>query len=254
MNYEINTEYFWYHEGFIYTTIDVSEELLDKLIVFKDDLDANLVIEDNTRNTSDNILKQIYLQCPNIINDRRLFKAYLSDYFYENKTLLNVLLLSFDEGIPQEIAQTKTNDSLLLARMKKKLIISYAISDSIADQVIKMWVEAILEEPLLIDNNALNIEQFRMDLKNLINNNDLELSEMERKVLIFKWGIDILDKSIDAPRSSKDICDHCHLQIKSYATKYGELSKKAYYCLKSKGRDYTDLLLKLNVIKKSDIV
>ncbi len=143
--YDNEVDFWWYHEGYIYRFIYVSEDLLDKLIFFIGNLETTTV-DEPLPITSHNALRHIYSKCPNILNDRRLLRAYLSDYFYDDKTLLNVLMLSFDEGIPQEIEQTKTNDGLILSRMKKKLIISYAISDSVADQVIKMWVEAIKGE------------------------------------------------------------------------------------------------------------
>lgn len=90
-----------------------------------------------------NCLADIVERCPDVIYDRKKLMAYLMDFMPEDKVIRNVICLSFDEKIPQDIYDRKTVGKMEFQQYKKRLINSFAVADEIATKVVTLWIDAI---------------------------------------------------------------------------------------------------------------
>lgn len=106
-----------------------------KMIVKKDFEDSNILID-------------IIDQCPDVINNRKKLKAYLMDYIPEERNIRNAICFSFDENIPQEIANRGFVSKAQIQQYKNNLKNSYAISENVAEKVVMLWIEALAKTEL----------------------------------------------------------------------------------------------------------
>ncbi len=86
------------------------------------------------------LLSQIISNYPNILDDFKLFRALLMDYYPNNKLMRNVLISSFEEQIPHDISLLKQCSSIEKKRLVKRLMDGYGYGTPLASQVVELWV------------------------------------------------------------------------------------------------------------------
>ena len=79
---------------------------------------------------------------------KKKLKAYLMDYIPEERNIRNAICFSFDENLPQEIANRGFVSKAQIQQYKNNLKNSYAISENVAEKVVMLWIEALAKTEL----------------------------------------------------------------------------------------------------------
>ncbi len=96
--------------------------------------------------TQKNVLKDIFTDYPKVWTDTRRFRALLMDYIPQDKVQRNLILACVEENIPEEIlrAEGVLNEQEKY-RLIKKLVKSYGCKESIARDIIDIWINSLRE-------------------------------------------------------------------------------------------------------------
>lgn len=94
-----------------------------------------------------NIINEILKICPDVWRESKKFKALLMDYLPNNKRLRNLILISAEEKIPDEIANLKCLNSMNRHYYLKRLIDATGCMEEYAEIIINMWEEALIVKP-----------------------------------------------------------------------------------------------------------
>ena len=87
-------------------------------------------------------LKKLIIEYPYCWRDKSKFRGLIKDYLPGEKALCNLLLISCDEGIPDEIVGTSL-EKTEISRLKKRILSASGCSESMATKLIKLWCELL---------------------------------------------------------------------------------------------------------------
>ena len=76
------------------------------------------------------------------LDDRSKLKAVLLDLYPTEKRMINLLLILYDYGIPEELKQAKKVDSLFLERYITQAEREYGISENYIREAMEIWLSA----------------------------------------------------------------------------------------------------------------
>lgn len=91
-----------------------------------------------------NIISKILADYPDAWKDAKRFKTLLLDFLPEDKRLRNLIVISVEERIPDDIFQSKSEDALQENAYVKRLVNAVGCSNDDARIVVKLWSSAIL--------------------------------------------------------------------------------------------------------------
>ena len=152
--------------------------------------------------------------------------------------------------------------------VKEELEIIHDMSDrDITPEMFMFFTEGLSDmEQKVIRSDLKNkgicinpgMEEFRQDLAALIknpDNEDIKLSYLETAILKEKWKLYDLDKPLEKPLSSSEVCDAVHMQPMDYnCGGYESVNGKVLRYLRyKKNRDYTLLFMQHGIIEHGDM-
>ncbi len=145
----------------------------------------------------DNIIKSILEIDSELWRNPVRFKAFLMDLAPKDKIIRNIIMVSVDEGIPEELVNKKIITQIETYRMIKRIISSSGCELSYALKVFQFWVDAfgIVGEELTDDIyyypiDKLNLRWDHIDKLELANINTIrELSVYSREELLSIKGV-----------------------------------------------------------------
>lgn len=109
-------------------------------------------------------LKNIFTKHPNVLNNMSIFKGILLDTYNqpENRGKINLLLNAYETQIIDEIAQNDLDD-VFVERLKKKMILTYSVTDNSAEWAVKTWCfeygNGILGKPIAFSAVDVKFEE-----------------------------------------------------------------------------------------------
>ena len=89
-----------------------------------------------------NIISKILADYPDAWKDAKRFKALLLDFLPEDKRLRNLIVISVEERIPDDIFQSKSEDALQENAYVKRLVNAVGCSNDDARVVVNLWIVA----------------------------------------------------------------------------------------------------------------
>ena len=99
-------------------------------------------VQSSDKNCNSNRLKALVGDNEYIWREPKRFKAFLMDYYPDNKLLRNLILACATEGIIDNLLITKIFNAKEKYRLSKVLMDSYGCSYSKAEEVISLWIDA----------------------------------------------------------------------------------------------------------------
>ena len=93
-----------------------------------------------------NIIKQILSLYPDVWKDKKRFRALLCDLLPEDKLRRNLISISVDESIPNDIAEKYEISEIEKSRLSKVLIGACGCGENIATEIIELWIDALIRE------------------------------------------------------------------------------------------------------------
>jgi hypothetical protein len=99
-------------------------------------------IQKTAKQTS-TVLINVIENYPDALNDKQKFRALLMDYFPQNLQERNLLLMAYDEDIPNQLKQKGSLDNLSLSRYAKNIESNYGVSDERAQIAVLTWAYAL---------------------------------------------------------------------------------------------------------------
>ncbi len=175
------------------------------------------------------LLKKIVKEY-DILNDAKLFKALISDYFYDKRVVKNLLYVSYDEGIPHAISKMSDYSKIEEGRFVKMLIDAYACDESIAKEIVSLWMYAYNVDPfsdLITILSKLNntLEEYQ-DIDDSLKSNPIEVLQIgvRTETLLHNNNIDTLrDLLCYSPKQLMSVkgigqknCDNISLKLQDY--------------------------------------
>ena len=91
---------------------------------------------------TDNILYEIFALYPDSWKNPKQFRSLLADMLPNDKLRRNLIYLSLEECIPNELVGKTCINNTKVVTLKKRLIDAYAWSDSVAADIINLWIDA----------------------------------------------------------------------------------------------------------------
>lgn len=88
-------------------------------------------------------LKEIIGKYPKAVQDEKLLKALLKDYFPENKRMQNMLVMVLDSGILADIVEKDKISKFQMLGYIKCLANDYGISETSAKDAVEQWATAL---------------------------------------------------------------------------------------------------------------
>ena len=85
------------------------------------------------------ILTKLLTEHAEALDNRKVLKSMLADYFPNKKLYVNTLMMAYDEGFVEEIRNTGTIDFLAEHRMQMVLVNNFGIDENLSVSVIKAW-------------------------------------------------------------------------------------------------------------------
>ena len=90
-----------------------------------------------------NTLERLVRDYPEVTGNRRKLNALLRDYFHDDRRSCNLLLIAYDEAIPDQLVKAGKLDSFILFRYRKNLENTYGISAEWAEKAVLAWAYAL---------------------------------------------------------------------------------------------------------------
>ncbi len=141
-----------------------------------------------------NVLLDIMERYPDAWRETKRFRAILMDLLPENKVCRNMLCVSLDEKIPDDIYGSEEIDSKTFFMLSQRLMKAYGCTEKMAEEIVTMWCDG-LRVPLADRelNDYTNIEE-----RVIGDDNDSRTNDSESVLKSF----DDLTKRFDAIQKS----------------------------------------------------
>ena len=93
-------------------------------------------------------MHQLFLSKPDVLLDRKLTKAFLSDCMLNKTSQVNLLMMAYDLGIVADIRTNHPVTQLVRSQMIKRLVQQYSVVEIKAAETVDMWITS-LDETLI---------------------------------------------------------------------------------------------------------
>ena len=134
-------------KNLINTVCDMCNEHEDILILMNYEIDESISKTDNVISPIDNVLISIFQDFPQAWKDAKRFKALLMDYIPTDKARRNLLCISVEEHIPNDICSYSEITNIEKSSFKKRLVKASGCEESFAAEIVLLWIDAIHKNP-----------------------------------------------------------------------------------------------------------
>lgn len=121
----------------------------------------NLDSHSEEKRENENILVSIFDDYPNVWRQPNRFRALLMDLLPQDKLRRNLLYICVEEQIPDNLCEKTEITNMEMAVFKKKIIGACGCSESLAAEVVGMWVSAL--KVTVIDTSSVNPRELPID-------------------------------------------------------------------------------------------
>lgn len=130
-----------YREEYTYPETRMIKGIYEACKAYEDRLigKTNVMAEPN----SNNILVTILNDYPDVWKQPNRFKALLMDLIPQDKLRRNLLYICVEEQIPNNLSEKTQVNNIDISVFRKKVIGACGCSDSLAEEIIAMWIEAL---------------------------------------------------------------------------------------------------------------
>ena len=90
-----------------------------------------------------NTLKKIIDDYPDSWRNRQKFRALVADYFPTSKLYKNLLIISSEESIPEDIVREKTISDAKVHYLSTRIITASGCQENVAEEIIYAWLYAL---------------------------------------------------------------------------------------------------------------
>ena len=88
-------------------------------------------------------MNQLFMNRPGALLDRKLTKAYLSDYMLNKTGQVNLLMMAYDLGIIKEIRTNYPVTPLLRSQLIKRMVQQYSVVEIKAAETVDLWISCL---------------------------------------------------------------------------------------------------------------
>jgi len=116
----------------------------------------------------ENVLCKVFGLYPKVWQEPNRFKALLMDFLPQDKLKRNLLCICLEEKIPDELFIRKTVNNIEISIYKKKLINACGCSDSIASEVLSLWMNAFnvtIEKSAYSSFDNISLEELGLSVR-----------------------------------------------------------------------------------------